>query len=171
LTGVHNRRHFDETLEAEFKRAARSKLTLSLLMIDVDCFKALNDRDGHLAGDECLRKIAGEFASKIRRQQDIVARYGGEEFAVILPGANAKWAFELAESLRLAIENLKIPNEGSRAGRFVTVSIGIDTQEPEVGQPVADIVAAADAALYLAKTQGRNRTQSTTQIGESVETK
>ncbi|WP_348266821.1 diguanylate cyclase [Edaphobacter paludis] len=171
LTGVHNRRHFDETLEAELKRAARSKLNLSLLMIDVDCFKALNDRHGHLAGDECLRKIAGEFTSKIRRPQDIVSRYGGEEFAVILPGANAQWAFELAESLRLAIENLKIANNGSRVGPFVTVSVGLDTRVPEVGEPVDEIVAAADAALYLAKTQGRNRTQSTTQIGERVEKK
>ncbi|MDW5264182.1 MULTISPECIES: diguanylate cyclase [Acidobacteriaceae] len=169
LTGVSNRRHFDETLETELKRAARTKLTVSLLMIDVDYFKALNDRYGHPAGDDCLRKIAGAFTARIRRPQDIVARYGGEEFAVILPGASTEYAFELAESLRLAIEQLEIPNDGSSIGPFVTVSIGIDTRRPEIGEPVTEILAAADAALYLAKTQGRNRTLCATRLGQPVE--
>lgn len=169
LTGVFNRRHFDETLEAELKRAARNRLTISLLMIDVDCFKKLNDRYGHPVGDECLRKIAEAFTARIRRPQDIVARYGGEEFAVILPGASREWAFGLAESLRLAIEQLEIPNDGSSVGSFVTVSIGMDTRRPEIGEPATEILAAADAALYLAKTQGRNRTQCTTRLGQPVE--
>lgn len=113
LTGVYNRRYFDEILDTELKRAARTKLTVSLLMIDVDCFKALNDLHGHPAGDECLRQIANAFTMEIRRPQDLVARYGGEEFAVILAGANASWAFKLAETLRLAVEQLRIPNENS----------------------------------------------------------
>lgn len=169
LTGVYNRRYFDEILDTELKRAARTKLTVSLLMIDVDCFKKLNDLYGHPAGDECLRKIAEAFTMKIRRPQDLVARYGGEEFAVILAGAHASWAFKLAEMLRVAIEELKIPNEGSRAGQFVTVSIGIDTRKPEIGESSTEIVAAADAALYLAKTQGKNRVLSTTDIPQTIE--
>jgi diguanylate cyclase (GGDEF)-like protein len=169
LTGVYNRRYFDETLESELKRAARTKLTVSLLMIDVDCFKTLNDLYGHPAGDECLREIARIFKMKIRRPQDVVARYGGEEFGIILPAASASWAFKLAESLRLAIEQLQIPNEGSHAGRIVTVSIGIDTRKPEIGEPSEEIVGAADAALYLAKTQGRNRTQCTTLVAQRLE--
>lgn len=168
LTGVYNRRHFDETLEAELKRAARTRLMLSLLMIDVDCFKTLNDRYGHLVGDECLRKIAETFAAGIRRPQDIVARYGGEEFAVILPGASTAWAFDLAESLRLAVEQLEIPNDGSSVRPFVTISIGIDTRTPEISEPVTEILAAADAALYLAKTRGKNRTQCTTHLDQPV---
>ncbi|MEO8735048.1 MAG: diguanylate cyclase [Edaphobacter sp.] len=168
LTGVYNRRYFDETLEAELKRAARTKLTVSLLMIDVDCFKSLNDLYGHPAGDECLREISRIFTMKIRRPQDVVARYGGEEFGIILPAASASWAFKLAESLRLAIEQLQIPHEGSRAGRVVTVSIGIDTRKPEIGESSAEIVVAADAALYLAKVQGRNRTQCTTSVAQRL---
>jgi diguanylate cyclase len=156
LTKAFNRRHFDASLEAETKRAARTKLPLSLLMIDVDYFKALNDRYGHLAGDECLQKIAHALSAMFSRPEDVVARYGGEEFAIILPGANSSGASTVAQLVRNLVEDLKIPNEDSPIGKFVTVSIGTHTRVPAVGESPADIIAAADAALYEAKTSGRN---------------
>jgi diguanylate cyclase len=156
LTGVFNRRHFDTSLEAESKRAARTKLPLSLLMIDVDYFKALNDRYGHPRGDECLRQIAQVFMAKLTRPEDVVARYGGEEFAIILPGATTAGACRVAQILREAIEDLNFPNAGSPLGPFVTVSIGINSRVPVIGESPAEMLIEADAALYQAKTLGRN---------------
>lgn len=157
LTGVFNRRHFDGTLPIEWKRAARIKRPLALLLVDVDCFKMLNDRYGHVTGDKCLRAIADTLVEKIRRPGDFVARYGGEEFAVVLPGADAKGAFAIAEAMRHAVEELLLPNENSVVGRFVTLSIGVCSRLPSADGSEAEMVAAADAALYLAKAQGRNR--------------
>ncbi|HEY0760620.1 MAG TPA: diguanylate cyclase [Acidisarcina sp.] len=157
LTGIHNRRHFDDTLQIELKRAIRSGTPLSLLMIDVDYFKKLNDRYGHLLGDECLREIAQALKKKVLRAGDMVARYGGEEFAVLLPGTDARGAFQLAEKLRSAVEALKIRNEDSLVGRFATVSIGIESRIPLLGDSANDMLRAADEALYHAKVEGRNR--------------
>jgi diguanylate cyclase (GGDEF)-like protein len=155
LTGLANRRCFDETLHAEWTRALRQKQPLSLLMVDVDNFKAYNDANGHLGGDECLKRIASAVASEMRAN-DLVARYGGEEFAVILPNESLKGAAIVAERIRCRVERLKVPNAGGADGH-VTVSIGA---APAIASPEAtpsQLVGIADAALYRAKHMGRNR--------------
>lgn len=157
LTGVANRRQFDGCLESEWRRATRSQAPLSLLLLDVDCFKAFNDRYGHLAGDECLRRVASALADQTRRAPDLVARYGGEEFAVLLPETTSEGALALAESLRAAVEELRVPHDGSLAASVVTVSIGCATRVPLAGQQPESLVAWADRALYRAKRGGRNR--------------
>lgn len=159
LTGIYNRRHFDEALLLEWNRSRRIRQTLSLLMIDVDCFKALNDRYGHQTGDECLRTIASEIAAHLRRPDDLVARYGGEEFAVILPGANRDGALTVAEDIRIAIERASLSNEDSIVSRVVTVSVGISTEQNFIEADARALLKRADSALYEAKSQGRNRSR------------
>jgi diguanylate cyclase (GGDEF)-like protein/PAS domain S-box-containing protein len=155
LTGLANRRCFDETLHAEWARAMRQKQPLSLLMVDVDNFKAYNDANGHLGGDECLKRIASAVASELRAN-DLVARYGGEEFAVILPNQSLKGAAIVAERIRCRVERLKVPNGGASAGH-VTVSIGAATAIASPDTHPSQLVGIADAALYRAKHMGRNR--------------
>jgi diguanylate cyclase (GGDEF)-like protein len=148
LTGVPNRRHFDETLGREWRRAARSQRPLSLLMLDIDYFKYFNDTAGHQAGDECLRNVARTLLETLHRAGDMVARYGGEEFAVLLPETGAEHALQLAEVLRARIESLGT----------VTASIGVATMvPPRDGSGGEELVRVADAALYEAKRLGRNR--------------
>lgn len=159
LTGLPNRRQFDQTLELEWNRAQRNRRPISLLMLDVDCFKALNDMYGHQAGDDCLQRIAGALQSCLRRAGEIVARYGGEEFAAILPDADGVAAITAAELMREAVLALQILNEGSTAGRFVTVSLGAAAFRPDGDNSPSTMVAAADAALYRAKSGGRNRVE------------
>lgn len=156
LTGVANRRRFDQALDSEWKRAARSASTIALLMIDADCFKAYNDRYGHLAGDECLRQIASALASEQLRSQDLVARYGGEEFAILLPDASSPGAHEIAERVRARIAAVNILHEGNPHGR-VTISIGCAVVAANLNRQPQELIAAADAALYAAKQGGRNR--------------
>jgi diguanylate cyclase (GGDEF)-like protein len=155
LTGLANRRCFDNTLHAEWARAMRQHQPLSLLMVDVDNFKAYNDANGHLGGDECLKRIATAVASEMRAN-DLVARYGGEEFAVILPNQSLKGAACVAERIRTRVEQLQLPNRQA-AGEHVTVSIGAATALPSPGTGASELVAIADAALYRAKHMGRNR--------------
>lgn len=155
LTGLANRRCFDTTLAAEWARALRQKQPLSLLMVDVDNFKAYNDANGHLGGDECLKRIASAVASEMRAN-DLVARYGGEEFAVILPNQSLKGAAIVAERIRCRVEQLKVPN-GRGANDHVTVSIGAATAIASCDTTACQLVATADAALYRAKHMGRNR--------------
>lgn len=155
LTGLANRRCFDDTLHAEWQRALRQQQPLSLLMVDVDNFKQYNDAYGHVGGDECLQRIAGAVAKEMRAN-DLVARYGGEEFAVILPNQSLKGAAVVAERIRCRVEQLHLPNEGA-AKQFVTVSIGAATALPAPEYDPAQLVATADAALYRAKHMGRNR--------------
>lgn len=155
LTGLANRRCFDETLHAEWSRAMRQKQPLSLLMVDVDNFKAYNDAHGHLGGDECLKRIAAAVAGEMRAN-DLVARYGGEEFAVILPNQSLKGAAIVAERIRCRVEQLNLPNRFARDGR-VTVSIGAATAIASGDMDASQLVAIADAALYRAKHMGRNR--------------
>ncbi|WP_161798216.1 GGDEF domain-containing protein [Aneurinibacillus tyrosinisolvens] len=157
LTGVANRRSFEELFDKEWKRAVRSTLPLSLCMIDVDFFKAYNDTYGHVNGDECLKQVAGALAGVLKRPADSIARYGGEEFAIILPETNRKGALMLAEQLRAAVEALHIPHAQSKAGRHVTISAGVATLLPGAAGMREDILKAADSALYKAKQQGRNR--------------
>lgn len=156
LTGMANRRTFDQTIHTEWRRAIREARTLSLLMIDVDHFKHYNDTYGHQQGDECLKLVAHTMAAEIQRASDLVARYGGEEFAVILPGISIHGAAVVAERIRAAIEKLQLPHAGTRA-RHVTASIGAATALATLISTPADLISIADAALYRAKKAGRNR--------------
>jgi diguanylate cyclase (GGDEF)-like protein/PAS domain S-box-containing protein len=155
LTGLANRRCFDETLHAEWQRAMRQKTPLSLLMVDVDNFKQYNDAHGHLGGDECLKRIAQTVACEMRAN-DLVARYGGEEFAVILPSQDLKGAAIVAERIRRRVERLNAHGDLARHPQ-VTVSIGAATALAAPGDNASELVATADAALYRAKHMGRNR--------------
>ncbi|MEH6437654.1 sensor domain-containing diguanylate cyclase [Massilia sp. DD77] len=155
LTGLANRRCFDDTLHAEWARALRQQQPLSLLMVDVDNFKAYNDAHGHLGGDECLKRVARAVASEMRAN-DLVARYGGEEFAVILPNQSLKGAAIVAERIRSRVEQLQLPCRFAPC-KHVTVSIGAATAIAGPDNNASQLVAIADAALYRAKHLGRNR--------------
>jgi len=156
LTGIANRRRFDEMLGVEFRRTQRFAEPLSILMIDIDFFKSFNDTYGHPAGDACLRAVALKIEAQMRRSGDMLGRYGGEEFACVLPGSDTAGALKMAEQIRLAIENMAIANSSSPRG-MLTVSIGlvtIDSTHEHEGP--AEYVEAADSALYEAKNAGRN---------------
>jgi diguanylate cyclase (GGDEF)-like protein/PAS domain S-box-containing protein len=156
LTGIANRRKFDDLLDREFKRCQRSKSHLSLLFIDIDKFKSFNDTYGHGAGDDCIRQVAAALATNLKRPGDLVARYGGEEFAVLLPETGADNAESVAEVLRQAVADLALPHRGSDHG-FVTVSIGLAGARCDARTSAVAILAAADGGLYLAKERGRNQ--------------
>ncbi len=159
LTGIANRRCFDQLLDREFRRGLRTGLPLALLMIDADRFKVFNDTYGHQAGDDCLCAIAATLGPLMRRPADLVARYGGEEFVVMLPETDQAGAMELAEHIRSEIRRLAIPHSGTGSA-IVTVSIGVASAVP--GQQAADsaaLLAEADQALYVAKAEGRDRVQ------------
>ncbi|MCF8149511.1 MAG: diguanylate cyclase [Sulfuritalea sp.] len=157
LTSVANRRSFDSTLNAEWRRATRESRTLSLLMLDVDYFKLYNDSYGHQGGDECLKRVAAAMCEVTQRSSDAVARYGGEEFAVLLPATDLAGACTVAERIRAAVENLTIPHAKSQVADHVTVSIGVASVSVSLDGVQANLVGAADAALYRAKEEGRNR--------------
>lgn len=170
LTKLANRRHFDGILEIELARLQRHGGRLSLLMLDVDYFKLFNDNYGHTAGDECLRRVAEVLSGALNRPSDLAARYGGEEFALILPDTDAQGALEIAERVRVEVEQLAIPHHRSRTADYVTVSIGAVTVRPRVGDSVEALVALADGQLYTAKHDGRNRVQCLDAAGCSAET-
>ena len=155
LTGIANRRAFDETLKIEWRRAMRDVKPLSVLMVDVDRFKIFNDSYGHLAGDECLKRVAAIMSSEMQRASDIVARYGGEEFAVILPDSSSAGAAVVAERVRTAVEGAQIPFSKSEFGH-VTVSVGVSSVSPSPLIDTWQLLSTADAALYRAKAIGRN---------------
>jgi diguanylate cyclase (GGDEF)-like protein len=155
LTGLANRRGFDCELDRQWQRAAERGRPLALMMIDIDHFKLFNDRYGHVRGDACLRAVGESLSLVTLESAVIVARYGGEEFALLLPGLDVARTTALAEEARRAIEDLLIVHEET-AGGFVTISIGVESQVPELGQSAADLVEAADRALYAAKRRGRN---------------
>lgn len=163
LTGLSNRRYFDEAFNFEYQRMARSGEPLSLLMLDVDRFKNFNDHYGHLAGDNCLRQIGMTLSSNVTRVTDIVARYGGEEFTVVLGDTDRKGALHVAERIRMAIEALAIPHLDSDVADVVTVTIGVVTVYPARMKSFDKVVALADEALYRAKDAGRNRTAVSTE--------
>ena len=156
LTGVANRRRFDDMLDREFKRCQRSKSPLSILFVDIDKFKSFNDAYGHAAGDECIRQVANALSMNLKRPGDLVARYGGEEFAILLPEIDAANAERVAESLRQVVADLGVPHQASNHGR-VTISIGVAGVRCDARTSTAAILGAADSALYVAKEQGRNR--------------
>ena len=155
LTGLVNRRAFDLALEREWERHRRFGTPLSMILADIDCFKKLNDANGHQAGDECLRLVAGALGANGRSGVDCVARYGGEEFVLLLPGVDAAQAARLAEVARARVEQLQLPHPDSVAGRYVTISLGVATATGQYGNAQA-LIGAADTALYAAKSRGRN---------------
>jgi diguanylate cyclase (GGDEF)-like protein len=157
LTGVSNRRRFDEFLGEEWKRGLRTEQPLALIMADIDHFKAFNDHYGHLAGDDGLKRVARALNGVLKRPADLLARYGGEEFAAILPATNTTGAQAIGEAMRTAVQDLGLPHGFSTAGTVVTVSIGIAAAVPRMGLTAAMLIAAADRALYEAKAGGRNR--------------
>lgn len=156
LTVIPNRRSFDGTLKNEWLRGARNCTTLGLIIADVDCFKAYNDRYGHGAGDECLRRVARALKGSVSRAADVVARYGGEEFAGVLPDTDAAGTLHIAESMCTAVANLQLRHHASPTG-YVTVSVGGASAIPIRAAEPKCIVDAADRALYLSKEQGRNQ--------------
>lgn len=157
LTGLANRRRFDEVWAAEWQRAARMGLPLALALIDVDHFKAYNDHYGHQAGDVCLRQVAALLAAEVRRSGELVARYGGEEFVLVLPGATATEARVVAERIRSVVQAQGMPHEHSPVAPLVTVSIGVASGLVQRAEQAEALLKEADVALYLAKDQGRNR--------------
>ena len=156
LTGLANRRHFDQELDRDWQRAARDGVALSLLMLDIDFFKLYNDTYGHAGGDDVLQAVSAAIGSVLHRSADLAARWGGEEFAMLLPNTDVAGATEVAERVRIAVEELNIPHRGSRCGQL-TVSVGVATAYPSVHLGAKPLVAEADANLYEAKRQGRNR--------------
>lgn len=157
LTGVFNRRYFDQQLTLEWARATRSNAPLSVIMLDVDHFKPYNDRYGHQAGDDCLREIANALKSGLKRPADLVARYGGEEFACILPDTPFDDAFALAVELEQRIRRRKITHAASSHDGVVTASLGLATRTLDSGGDAQTLVRLADQQLYNAKQSGRGR--------------
>ncbi len=157
LTGIANRRYFDSYLVTEVRRAAREKAPVSLILSDVDHFKAFNDCYGHQAGDDCLRRVAAALSSAGRRPADLAARYGGEEFAMVLPGTVLDGAVDVAQAVSRVIGGLAIPHARSAVDQNVTLSQGVVSLIPEKESASEDLIQRADQALYQAKQQGRNR--------------
>jgi two-component system chemotaxis family response regulator WspR len=157
LTGIPNRRHFDARFDEEWQRSMRDQSWLSLIMVDIDHFKEYNDLHGHLAGDDCLKVVAGTILACLLRPADTAARYGGEEFVLILPGTDQNGAEIVAEKVRRAIEKLGITHELSTTSDFVTVSLGVATTVPRYSSQANSLLSEADEALYAAKEAGRNR--------------
>jgi diguanylate cyclase (GGDEF)-like protein len=156
LTGIANRRHFDVAMDRELRRAMRNEGQLSLLLMDIDSFKAYNDHFGHQQGDACLTLVAEAFASMLQRPADLAARYGGEEFAAVLPDTSAEQAAQHAEAIRAKIAALEITHAPAATRPHVTMSIGVATFDKDHLADVAAMLAAADGCLYAAKKAGRD---------------
>jgi diguanylate cyclase (GGDEF)-like protein len=157
LTGIHNRRMFDQHLQIAWNMAVRDGKSIALLLVDIDFFKAYNDRYGHQAGDDCLRIVAGALQQCARRPMDFVARYGGEEFSVILYDADSDYVADILARIQRLIAELNIPHEASPYGGRLTVSVGAGHVEPKAQRSSIGLIQLADEALYSAKDQGRNR--------------
>ncbi|MBK1642317.1 hypothetical protein CKO12_10585 [Chromatium okenii] len=160
LTGIPNRRRFDETLNNEWRRAIREQIPLALIMADVDQFKNYNDFYGHGSGDDCLREVAQCLMEAVQRPGDLAARYGGEEFAAILPDCDKDGACYVAERFRNLVAERGIVHERSAVAQHVTISAGIATHAPTLGDLSEDLLKRADLALYHAKWNGRNQVYS-----------
>jgi diguanylate cyclase (GGDEF)-like protein len=158
LTGLPNRRQFDQVLAAEFQRSRRSGRPLSLIMIDIDFFKKLNDLCGHAQGDDVLRAVGHCLREGMQRPGDMVARYGGEEFVAVLPDTQSAGAAKIAEALRQAVQSLALAHPDSPLHRVVTISAGVTTNDPTAAdQTIDSILRRADTCLYEAKARGRNQ--------------
>jgi two-component system chemotaxis family response regulator WspR len=156
LTGIANRRRFDEAVHVEWQRGRRQRTPLALLLCDVDHFKLYNDHLGHPAGDLCLKKMAAVLTGQLKRPADLAARYGGEEFALLLPDTDLAGALRVGEACRAGLEQLALPHPGAPRG-LVTMSMGVTCIVPGEEDTLEDLIARADAALYEAKRTGRNR--------------
>ena len=157
LTGVANRRAFDDRLETEWRRSQRANSPLSVILLDVDHFKRFNDHHGHQAGDDCLRRLAQCLLSNMKRPADLLARYGGEEFVCLLPDTPAEGALALANCLRLAVADLGLPHQASDTAAFITMSLGVATWPGDAPHSAQELLHTADARLYAAKAGGRNQ--------------
>ena len=157
LTGVHNRRHFDERLAAEWGRAVRNGTPLSVVLLDVDFFKRYNDLYGHQAGDDCLRQLAATLKSCMKRPGDLLARYGGEEFVCLLPDTDLPGSLDLAAQLATAVAGLGLPHAASDVAKVVTMSLGVCTKRDSAVGSAAALLREADAQLYIAKSRGRHQ--------------
>ena len=157
LTGLANRRRFEEALDLEWRRASRTGMPLSLIMVDTDFFKPFNDLYGHQRGADCLMLIANTLRNAVNRPGDMVARYCGDEFMILIPGTDAEGAAELAEAMRDRVKGMEIMHKGSIDELVVTISLGVATVYPSMGFSTGQLIAAADEALYQAKDEGRNR--------------
>jgi two-component system chemotaxis family response regulator WspR len=158
LTGLNNRRRFDEYALMEWHRAVREKIHFAILVVDVDDFKRFNDTYGHVAGDHALKSVASAIRANCTRPADLPSRFGGEEFAVILPGTDATGARHLAESIRKAVLDMHLAHSASTTGPFLSLTIGGVATIPAPGTPVLEAIVCADEALYEAKRAGKNRT-------------
>ena len=157
LTGIANRRCFDQRLVAEWERLAREGRTLALVLVDADCFKPLNDACGHLYGDECLRELARICSEFAEHEEDLVARYGGEELVLLLPGRDLPAVHDIGERLRRRVEAEAMAHPDSPVAPHVTVSVGVSVVQPDPTRAPEQLIRAADRALYAAKARGRNR--------------
>jgi diguanylate cyclase (GGDEF)-like protein len=157
LTGIQNRRMFDQHIQRVWVQAVRERKRVAVLLVDIDCFKNYNDRYGHQAGDECLRAVAVSLSQCARRPLDFVARYGGEEFAVVLYEASREYVAEVLTRIQRSIAELNIPHEASSVAARLTVSIGAAYVLPNLSRTHVGLIQLADEALYCAKEQGRNR--------------
>ena len=167
LTGILNRRGFEEEFHREWSRSISYRSYFSLIMIDIDEFKKFNDTYGHVEGDKCLIRVAKTIEKALQRPFDGVARYGGEEFVVLLPETNQAGAIIVAENIRKSIEVLKIKNQDALAADYVTVSLGVITTMPQVGQEKKELIQQADKALYQAKGNGKNQIRIAAVDGEA----
>jgi diguanylate cyclase (GGDEF)-like protein len=157
LTGMYNRRFFDDAITRVMKTASRTGGLLSLMMVDIDFFKQFNDTYGHMAGDDCLKTVAGILSTSVLRPDDFVARYGGEEFVVVMPGVDETGARTVAERMLKNIQKCGIPHKNNDAAKCVTLSIGIATGNVERAHTADDFINKADKMLYKSKQNGRNR--------------
>jgi diguanylate cyclase (GGDEF)-like protein len=157
LTGLYNRRYFDKNLATEIERHYRQKQPLSLILADIDHFKLFNDYYGHLQGDNCLKKVAQCICKSVARMTDANCRYGGEEFAIILPNTSITQSTLVAERLGMAIEKMKIPHAQSATSKYITFTLGVVTISAGQKTSIDEIILRADKALYLGKSNGRNR--------------
>lgn len=156
LTGVANRRRFDAVMATEWDNACRNKRSLSMLMLDIDCFKQYNDHYGHLEGDQCLKRVAKLLTLAASRPRDFVARFGGEEFVLVLPHTNETEAYKIASRVRELIASEHIPHKGSDVSKYVTASMGLGTITPECGEEARAFIDVVDKRMYQAKQRGRN---------------
>ncbi|BDX08584.1 GGDEF domain-containing response regulator [Planctobacterium marinum] len=157
LTGLDNKRSYDQTLQNEWKRASRDKSPLSLVVCDIDFFKKYNDHYGHGQGDSCLKKVANSIYKTANRSADLVARIGGEEFAIILPNVDKQGAWRVANNVLVNLRNKQLPHAKSEIHKYVTLSVGVATVMPDYKESPELLFEAADAAMYDAKQNGRNR--------------
>jgi diguanylate cyclase (GGDEF)-like protein len=157
LTGLANRRQFDQSITDEWRRCLRDDHPLSLIMCDVDHFKLYNDHYGHQMGDSCLTQVAQAIDHSIRRPGDLAARYGGEEFAIILPNTDTEGSVKVAEKIQDTVKRLKIPHSQSKVSEYITLSLGIGTMIPSSHNSPIQLICEADRLLYIAKQKGRNQ--------------